>query len=147
MFVEYDPQDGTGKQTWEFDPDDVLQSDAEEIEKAYGQAWEVWLHGLRIREAKARRVLLWQMLREKHREAGGRIKLRFADTPDFRMRQVTVHMSSAEIREMDSLFRPTIKDPDVLEQYDAAFQRDLNEALEREGKAIEGEIELAPKAP
>lgn len=146
MFVEYDPEDGTGKQTWTFDPDDVMQSDAEGIEKAYGQSWEVWLHGLRTREAKARRVLLWQMLREKHREAGGRIKLRYEDTPDFRMRQVVVHMSSDEMREMDRQFRPTIKDEDVLAQYDAAFQRDLNEALDREGKAISGEIEPAPKA-
>lgn len=146
MFVEYDPEDGTGKQTWTFDPEDVLQSDAQDIEKAYGGSWEEWLHALRIKQAKARRVLLWQMLRERHREAGGSIKLRFADVPDFRMRQVVVHMSSSELRDMDRQFRPTLKDPDVLEAYDAAFQRDLNEALEREGKAIEGEIELAPKA-
>jgi hypothetical protein len=146
MRVTFNPFDGTEEKSWEFDPEDVLQSDAEGIEKAYGQSWEIWLHGLRTGEAKARRVLLWQMLREDHRAAGGRIKLRFDDTPDFRMKQLKLEMSSDEMRELDRQIRVTLKDEDVLAAYDAAFNRDLQEALHREGKAVEGEIEPAPKA-
>lgn len=142
MLVTYDPEDGSGVRTWEFDEGDVGRKDAELIEKHFGQPWDMWIDALRVRHAKARGVLLWYLLRQET------TRLRFEDTPDFKMRQMKVEMSSAELREvMDRIMR-TKMDDDTREALEAAFQRDLQEAMQREGKAFEGEVlagELVPK--
>lgn len=139
MQVTFDPENGEPKQEWTFDPDDVLRSEATAIEKAYGEPWEAWVSSLQIRNAKARTVLLWHLIKQDHP------RLKFDDTPDFRMRQLTVQMSSVELQTLyDQMARMKMNE-DIRDAFEAAFQRDYQDALAREGKAIEGEIEAAPK--
>ena len=66
MIVEWDPENGEDKQTWQFDPDDVLRKDAALIEKYYGESYEQWTAGLMIGKIEARAVLLWYMLKQVH---------------------------------------------------------------------------------
>ncbi len=144
MEVRFDPEDGSEPRVWTFDPEDMLRSEAAQVERHFGASWEEWLNALRIRNAKARNVLLWHLMQQDHKG-----KLRFEDTPDFRMRQLTVEMSSAELRVVYEQVARTKMSDDMREAFEAAFNRDYQEALVREGKAVEGEIvriEQAPKA-
>jgi hypothetical protein len=134
MHVTFNPEDGSEEKNWTFDPDDVLRSEATAIEKAYGESWEQWINALRIKNAKARTVLLWHLLKADHP------KLRFDDTPDFRMRQMKVEMSSAELKEVFDQMARTKMDEDLREAFENAFQRDYQDALAREGKAFDGEL-------
>ncbi len=140
MEVRFNPEDGSEPRTWTFDPDDVLRSEAALIEKHFGGPWEVWVNDLRVRNVKARTVLLWHLLSQDHPG-----KLKFEDTPDFRMRQLVVEMGSAELMEVYQQVSRTKMSEDLREQFEAAFQRDYQEALAREGKAVEGEIVELPK--
>lgn len=144
MDVTFDPEDGSEIRTWPFDPDDVLRSEATAIERAYGESWEQWINALRIKNARARTVLLWHLLKQDHP------KLKFDDTPDFRMRQMTVEMSSAELKVVYDQMARTKMNEDLREAFDAAYQRDYQDALLREGKAVEGELitqaVVSPKA-
>ena len=136
MFVTFDKEDGTPPQEWVFDPEDVLSSEAKAIEKAYGGSWEQWINGLRMMEVKARIILLWHLIRQEHKS------MRFEDTPDFRMRQVQVQMSVAELRALYERMAGSIRDEDIRDAFEAAFQRDIRDAMKREnGGVIEGEIE------
>lgn len=141
MFVTFDPEDGSPVREWTFDPDDVLRSEAQAIEKAFGGPWEQWIAALRVKDAKARGVMLFHLLSQEHP------KLRFEDTPDFRMRQMNVQMSSAELREVHDQMARTRMGEDLRDAFEAAYERDLQDALAREGKALEGEIMAAPKGP
>ena len=76
---------------WEFDPDDILQSQAEMVEKRYGKNWDTFLVDVRSGSAKARKVLLWHLQRQTHHT------LRFEDTPDFKMGAVKVEHSVDEL--------------------------------------------------
>ena len=140
MEVKYDPEDGSEVQTWTFDPDDVLRSEAALIEKHFGGPWEVWVNDLRVRNVKARTVLLWHLLSQSHPG-----KLKFEDTPDFRMRQLVVEMSSSELMDVFHQVARTKMSDDTREQFEAAFGRDYQDALLREGKAVEGELVSLPK--
>jgi hypothetical protein len=126
MYVTWDPEDGTDKQTYEFDSEDMLRSEATAVEKHFGQPTDVWLDQLRGGSVKARAVLLWLLLRRDHP------KIRFDDTPDFRLRQVKVEMSSSELYKLKGQVDRTKMDPDTREQLDAAFERDIADAIERE---------------
>jgi len=141
MFVTWNPEDGSEKREFNFDSDDVLRSEAVAIEKAYGASWEEWINALRIKNAKARNVLLWHLLKQDHP------RLRFEDTPDFRMRQMTVEMSSEELRAVYEQISRTKMNDDIREAFEAAFGRDIQDALLREGKAVEGELVVLPKLP
>ena len=152
MDVTFDPEDGSEVKRWKFDEEDVLRSEAEAIEKAFGHEWEYFLNGLRVRNAKARSVLLWHLLKTEMKEQGHHIKLRYEDVPDFRMRQMKVEMGSAELKRLyDQISRTKMSD-DVREAFESAYQRDLQDAMVREGKAAEGEVIdvsgalVAPKA-
>lgn len=141
MDVSYDPEDGSEKRSWQFDPEDLLTSEAIAIEKAYGEGSEQWLQALRTNEAKARRVLLWHLLRQEHRT------LAFKDTPDFRKRQLQVQMNVAELRELASKIGRMKLNEDTKEQLTAAIEVDIRDAMEREG-VFEGEIaEETPSLP
>lgn len=139
MDVTFDQEDGNAPLHWTFDPDDVLRSEAAAIEKAFGGPWEQFINQLRVKDAKARTVLIWHLLRQQHPN------LRFDDVPDFRMRQVKVQMSSTELRDLYDLMVRQIKDEDIKEAFQTAWNADYQDALLREGKAIEGEIESGPK--
>lgn len=133
MQVKWNQEDGSEPITFEFDPEDVMSKEAEAIEKVYGEGWEQWLNGLRIKEVKARRVLLWWHLRQTHKA------LPFKDTPDFRMRQLKVEMNVKEIRELQDRMARTKMEDDVRERLNAAIEVDLRDAMAREG-LVEGDI-------
>jgi hypothetical protein len=140
MQVTWDPEDGTPKRVFQFDEGDILRSDAEQIEKHYGSEWEHFINGLRIKNAKARAVLLWYCLKTEMKEQGHSIKLRFEDTPDFRMRQLTVEMNSDELRALYAQISRSKMNDDTRDAFEAAYQRDLQDAMIREGKAAEGDL-------
>lgn len=144
MFVTWDPEDGSDKTTFDFDPDDVLASEAVEVEKQYGEAWEMWLNGLRTKEAKARRILLWWHLKQTHK------RLQFKDAPDFRMRQLTVEMNSTELADLKTRIEKAQLDEDTKERTLRAIDLEMREAMEREGiyegDIVEGTVAL-PKTP
>lgn len=77
---------------WEFNPDDTPQSQAELMEKRYGGNWDAFLTDVRSGSARARRVLLWHLLRRTHHT------LRYEDVPDFPMGAVKVEHSVDELR-------------------------------------------------
>lgn len=142
MFVQYTPKDGDA-QTWDFVPDDVFEDDAELIEKHSGATWDTFLDNLRGGQARARRVLLWHLTRQVHP------KLRFEDTPRFRMGELVVEFGAAELRELiDKLAKADVvgeereqERQDIL----ARLEVELTDALlrehataEPEGKALSG---------
>lgn len=90
MKVVYSPGEGD-VQEYKFVPDDVTQSQAEMIEKRYGRNWDDFLQDVRGGSAKARKVLLWHLLRQTHHT------LRYEDTPDFRMGAVSVTFDLDEL--------------------------------------------------
>lgn len=90
MKVTYAPE-GADPQVWDFDPDRVTQSQAELIEKRYGGRWDGFSEDVRAGGARARRVLLWHLLRQTHHT------LRYEDTPDFRMGDLRVEFDTGEL--------------------------------------------------
>lgn len=134
MFVTWKPENGENDVNWDFDPDELLNSESRAIEKAYGESFEQWMNGLRLSEAKARAVLLWHLLRQAHP------KVRFEDTPDFRNRQLKVEMSSSEIVKLRDRMSRTRMNDDRREALMAAIDVDLQDAYGREGKAVDGDL-------
>lgn len=93
MFVTYQPE-GEPAQEWEFDPQKVRASQAEMVEKRFGQPWSVFLMELMKGAMLARRVLLWHLIRRTHNA------LRFEDTPDFYSGEVKVEFTRGELEAM-----------------------------------------------
>lgn len=126
MFITYQPEDGD-KQTWDFDPDRVRQGAAELIEKRFGTGFEEWKQGVLVGNSKARRVLLWHLIRQTHHT------LRYEDTPDFMMRELLVEQSVAEVAEMrDRVLKAKMSD-ELREQVLTGLDLQLADALAREG--------------
>lgn len=147
MFVEWDPENGEQKQTWTFDPGDVTRKSAMSMEKHYGGSWDQLLQGLQMGQMQARAVLLWYMLTQVHP------KLKFEDVPDFRVRQLTVHMGVSELRDLWERAKRIKLTADQREAFEAQFESDMRDAMRREGNegefridgdrlAIEGSVEL-----
>ncbi len=136
MFVTYDPElDGEPVREWHFDPEDMMSKEAIDIEKEYGAAIDQWMNGLRTNEAKARRLLLWHLLRETNP------RLQIRDTPNFRLRQFKVQMDVAERRKRLERVGKMKMDADQQEMLTAAIEIDIREAMERETGVIDGEID------
>ena len=97
---------GDAPQHWLFDPDDVTVTEGEHIEAAMGagQSYDDFVRGLIDRKVRARRVLLWHLLRRDH----GAGSLMFSDVPDFKMGQMTIDMGTAEL----TVLRQQIEDND-----------------------------------
>lgn len=143
MFVTYDPEDGSEPTTWDFDPEDVSRKDGQAIEKAMGgdsASFDRWLDMVRAGNLTARTVLLWHLLKEKHPH------LQFKDAPNFKKRQLQVQMSVAELRALKDQISRTKMDENTREVFEAAFDRDIRDAMERETGVVEGEIEPLGKA-
>jgi hypothetical protein len=75
MIVIYTPAGQAEPQRWQFDPDKVLASRMEMIERRWAggadpdsgpSSYERWLTALQQGETKARRVLLWHLLNMEH---------------------------------------------------------------------------------
>lgn len=131
MFVTYQPSDGE-RQRWEWDPDRVRQSEAEMVEKRYGKTWDQFKAGVMSGDSKARRVLLWHLLRREHHT------LRYEDTPDFYVGELVVEFSTGELAVMrDRIMKANIPE-DEREQMLTALDIQMADAaaLESEmGKA------------
>lgn len=125
MFVTYQPE-GQEPTKWDFDPGRVRAAEAEMIEKRYGGNWDAWRNDVRSGSAKARRVLLWHLLRRQHHT------LRYEDTPDFLMAEVLVEHSVAELVELrDRMMRANLPDADR-EQMMTAMDIEITDATARE---------------
>lgn len=128
MYVEYKPKDGEPS-AWDFTPGEVFQEDAEQVEKHYGRNWDDFLDDVRSGNARARKVLLWHLIRQDHP------KLPFADAPRFRMGELVVHHSSTEIRELlDKVHKLDASgvDEERRQAIVAGLNVDLTDALLRE---------------
>lgn len=136
MHITWNPEDGQPPQTFEFDPDDLYQSEAARIEKAFGQGmtFDQWFEALRVGSASARKVLLWHLLRIEHPG------VRFEDTPDFRKRQLKVEMSVAELTILRDRINKTKMDETMREAMQAAFDLDIADAMERETGVVSGDV-------
>jgi hypothetical protein len=142
MYVTYDPElENEPSREWNFDPEDLGSRDAIQIEKEYGSAIDQWVNGLRTNEAKARRLLLWHLLRE----TNPRLQLR--DTPDFRLRQFKVQMDVAELRKLRDRVAAMKMDEDQREMVIGAIDVDIREAMHRETGVMEGEIDEPANLP
>jgi hypothetical protein len=128
MYVQWDPEDGSEKQSWQFEPGDVGRKAAIQIEAHYDGSWDQWLQGLMLGKILARTVLLWYMLIQVHP------KLRFDDVPDFRVRQLTVEMGSKEIHDLWTRAKRIKMSDDQREAFESQIVEDMRDALVREGK-------------
>ncbi|GGS87673.1 hypothetical protein GCM10010156_52740 [Planobispora rosea] len=135
MFVTYRPEDGA-EQKWIFDPRRVRASQAEAIEKRAGEPWDAWLVAVQAGNMRARRVLLWHLLRLDHPA------LKFEDVPDFYAGELVVEHSVAELTEIRGRVTKAPLPAAQREQVLAAIDTALGEAREREqttepeGKAL-----------
>lgn len=93
MLVTYAPE-AADKQRWEWNPDRVRTSEAELIEKRYGDSWDKFKIGVISGQSRARRVLLWHLLRLEHHT------LRYEDVPDFYMGDLLVEFDRSELSAM-----------------------------------------------
>lgn len=133
MKVTYTP-DGGEPQEWAWDPGDVRQSEAESIQRRFGGTWDDFATGVRSGDAKARRILLWHYLRQVHP------KLRYEDTPDFRMRELRVEFDVDELLQIrDRLYKADLS----AEERDAALAGVEYEISERIGDLPEP-VEVEP---
>lgn len=121
MFVTYSPADGD-EQRWEFLADQVLDTDAEAIEKAYVDNWDNWLVTLLRGGMRARRVLLWHLIKTAHPS------LKFADLPSFRVGELAVEFDREELE----LVRAGIADENSSRGLDEATRESLLEHLDAE---------------
>lgn len=146
MFVTFDARDGSDPVTWDFDPDDVTRKQGETIETAMGQvgnspvSFETWLQLVQAGNMKARAILLWHLLRLTHPN------LPFKDVPDFARKQLKVEMSVAELRALKDKISRVRMDDQTREIFEAQFDRDIADAMQRETGVIEGDIEPVGKA-
>lgn len=139
MIVTYRPADGD-QQVWEFDPDQVRASQAEMIEKRYGAKWDQWRQDIELGASKARRVLLWHLMRTGPQ---GHPTLRFEDVPDFIMGELVVEHSVSEVQRIIGRLSKMKMDESEREQVMAALDIALAEAYEREGLLV-GEVVEEP---
>lgn len=141
MYVTYRPEGGD-EQSWEFDPDRVRASAAELVEKRYGESWAMFLAGVQQGSIRARRVLLWHLIRRDHHT------LKYEDTPDFYAGEVEVQYDAAELLAMrDAVMKAEVPDKER-EQVLTALDMEITDAMAREGAATDdGEPEPVGKAP
>lgn len=132
MHVTYRPEDGE-EQRWEFVPGRVRQSAAELVEKRFGKNWDIFCAGVQSGDSKARRVLLWHLLRQEHHT------LRLEDVPDFFMDELVVEHSVDELHTLRDRLMKTDMPEDEREQMLVALDLEISEAIARgeqhEGKA------------
>lgn len=89
MIVTYSPAGGESR-TWDYKADDLPSSDAEDIEDAVGITFDEFQVRLMTGGAKARRALLWVLMR---RDTPG---LRFGDV-SYRMGELSVEFDAPEL--------------------------------------------------
>ncbi len=138
MLVQWDPENGEDKQEWTFDPGDVLRKDAKLIQQHANMTWDQWRSALLLGDVDARTVLLWYMMKLVHPT------LKFADIPDFRVRQLKVEMGVLEITELIERVKKAKLSPDQRDAFDTQIEIDLRDAMKREG--IDGDVAIVDGA-
>lgn len=131
MRIAYTPKsaaDGDA-QTWIFEPGRIRASEAEQIEKRYGGRWEDFLADVKGGSMRARRVLLWHLLRTAHPG------LKFEDVPDFYADELVCTYSYAELAAMRDRVLKANLDQDTREQVLTALDIEMTEAMSAEGIA------------
>lgn len=93
MFVTYAPDSGD-TQEWEFAASEVTASQAEDIEKAYGSPWDQFLVDVFSGGIRARRCLLWFLIKLDHPT------VLYADAPDFKVGEVLCEFDKDELAQM-----------------------------------------------
>lgn len=127
MQVEWDPEDGSVKQEWTFDPGDVDRKSAILIEKHFGGSWDQFLAGLMLGQIQARAALLWYMMYLVHD------KVRFEDIPNFRVRQLKVYQGVTELKDLWKRVQRMKLPEDQMDAFTAQFEEDMKDAMVREG--------------
>ncbi len=129
MHITYAPTDGD-TQEWDFNADRVLSSQAEMIERKYGETWEQFCAGVQAGNMRARRVLLWHLLRLQHPA------LRYEDVPDFYASEVKVQYSVAELNDIRDRIAKAHMPETQRDMAMSALDVEMTSAMEREeGKA------------
>jgi hypothetical protein len=129
MLVTFHPQNQAEPSTWTFLPDQVMQSQAEMIEKRAGTSFPKWTQALGDGDSKARKVLLWHLMtRDGH-------VVRYEEIPDFRYADLKVDPS---VDEMQRIRTAIEESQDVTEEERA----DALEAVDKELKRMLGKDEL-----
>jgi hypothetical protein len=131
MFVTYapeDPSDGD-RQEWTFKPGRVRASEAQVLQRQFGENWDAFALGVQSGDIHARRVLLWHLLRLEHPT------LAFKDVPDFFTEELTVEFDSAELVPMRERAEKAGLPEEKRQQVLAALDLALTEAMEREAGA------------
>jgi hypothetical protein len=142
MFIRWQAEGETEPTVFEFDPDEVTSKEGQAIEKAMGgnaPSFEMWLELVRVGNIKARTILLWFLLQKEHP------KTTLADVPDFKRKQLKVEMSVAELQELRTKMSKQKMEDGIREAFEAQFDVDIAEAMERETGVLTGE--LVPKHP
>ena len=142
MHVSYtpsNPADGD-RQAWDFDPGRVRASEAEVIEKRSGVRWETFLADVRGGSIKARRVLLWHLLRRAHPG------LKFEDTPDFYADELVCTYSYVELARMRERVLKANLDAETREEVTTALDIEMTDAMARENLDDDSAAELLGKA-
>lgn len=140
MKVTYNPS-GDSPRVWFFDPDEVPQSQAEMIEKRYGQLWDAFLADVRQGSARARRVLLWHLLRLEHHT------LRLEDTPDFKMGALKVEHTVDELLTLRGRILKASLPDDERDGILAALDVEITEAMGEEPEPESGQVEPGKASP
>lgn len=94
LIVTYRPE-GDPAQRWSFDPKQVISGEAEAIEKRSESTWDEFQKAILSGSIRARRVLLWHLLKKTHPP------LRFDDV-SFRAGEVEVEFEKHELQELRS---------------------------------------------
>ncbi|MFY1660908.1 hypothetical protein [Micromonospora sp. WMMD1274] len=93
MIVTYKPEGGEA-QEWEFRPGRVKSSEAEILQRRFGGTWDEFAVGVLKGDIRARRIMLWHLLRQAHNT------LMFEDMPEFYMDELVVEHTKHELGEM-----------------------------------------------
>lgn len=96
MHVTYAPKstaDGD-RQEWDVDLTDLRQSEAERIEREAGMTVDEFDQAVLAGNSRARKVLLWHLMREQHP------KLSMRDVPDFRRSELELELSRVELERL-----------------------------------------------
>src|SRR5882757_2249763 len=96
MYVVYAPEnpaDGD-RHEWSFSPGRVRADEAELLEKEFGGTWDEFQAGVQQGSMKARRVMLWHLLRLTHPG------MNFRDVPNFISDELTVEYSVKELTKL-----------------------------------------------
>lgn len=130
MKVTFTPEDGQAR-TWTYRHGKVRASEAEMCERRLeGTKWDAFEANLLQGSARARRVLLWHLLRQEHPA------LKWDDVPDFCMDELVMEMDLDDQRRYRARMDSLPKTPDVVEAL-AALDEGIAEEEAAEAEATE----------